>query len=159
MAETLGSLVDKLAIKSIREFHIKKILQSVKLGVSKKELNNKFKILISQKKALIKEIQEFIVAAANDKVILREDKLKLYNKPDIVGKIGKVKSVAEAIDSLAKKNLQLWNLEDEARRQDKPLSYIGRIKQKIDISNQQRNDLIDAVDELLEKIIRKYKRK
>ena len=159
MAETLGSLVDKLAIKSIREFHIKKAQCSVKLCASKKELSKKLEILINQKKALIKEIQEFIAAAAKGEVILREDKLKLYNKPEIVGKIGSVRSVAKAIDGLAKKNSQLWNLEDDARREDRPLSYIGTVKKKIDKVNQQRNDFIDMIDKLFEKDIKEYKKR
>jgi penicillin-binding protein-related factor A (putative recombinase) len=55
------------------------------------------------------------------------------------------------------KNLELWNLEDEARRKDVKLSYIGEIKRKIDLCNQQRNDYMDKIDELLAKKIMERK--
>ena len=155
MAETLGSLVDKLTIKSIREFYLNKMINSRNVKFSRKNLKEKLKILKKQKRLLSAEIEEFVVLASRSKVALREDKLKLYNKPEDMGRIGRLNNLSSAIDSLAKKNLQLWSLEDEARRQDVSLGYIGRIKKKIDIANQQRNDLIDKIDELLQVRIRK----
>lgn len=151
MAETLGSLVDKLTIKSIREFHIREMLDSQKMSVVRKSGRDKLKILAQQKKALIKEIDEFVAQACRGMKLLRDEKLKLYNKPEVMGRIGKVETLAAAIDGLAAKNLELWHLEDEARREDVALSYIGEIKRKIDKVNQQRNDFIDRIDELLEK--------
>ena len=154
MAETLGSLVDKLTIKSIREFYLKKGLESGKFKFSKKEMGKKSLLLKKQKSLLLNEIDEFISLAPVRKTPLREEKLKLYNRPQDIGKIGRVIKISQAIDALAKKNFQLWQLEDEARRKDVPLSYIGKIKQKIDLANQQRNDLIDKIDELLEKSLK-----
>ena len=150
MAETLGSLVDKLTIKSIREFYIKSKATS-KASSRGLELNKKLEILKKQKNGLLKEIDHFILEALDNKIVLREEKLKLYNKPHLVNKIGKISSLSSAIDKLAKKNLQLWQLEDQARRDDVSLSFIGKIKREIDAINQQRNDLIDKIDELLEK--------
>jgi hypothetical protein len=154
MAETLGSMIDKLSIKSIREFQIKKMLSSKKGFFSKKELEQKLKILKSQKKALMSEIEEFIACAHKNKKVLKEQKLKIYNRPETMNKIGKISSLSRGIESLTKKNFELWQLEDEARRKDVSLSYIGKIKRKIDVANQQRNDLIDKIDELLEKSVK-----
>ena len=39
------------------------------------------------------------------------------------------------------------------------LDYIGGIKRKIDVANQQRNDYIDKIDELLAKRIKKAPKK
>ena len=50
MAETLGSLTDKLTIKSIREFHLKKMIQSKKPKFPKSQLKHKLEVLIKQKK-------------------------------------------------------------------------------------------------------------
>ena len=157
MAETLGSLVDKLTIKDLREFYIRQLLHDKKRKkFSRKELKNKLKILKSQKMSLASELEDFIVKAIKGKVIITDDKLKLYNKPGIA-RIGKLKGVSSGIDKLAKKNIELWHLEDEARRRDVSDAYIGRVKKKIDKANQERNDLIDAIDYLFKRHIKKYK--
>ncbi len=153
MAETLGSLIDKLSIKNIREYHLKESLK--KKGSS--ALKNKLKILLKQKRYLLEEIDEFLKEGIEGKRILKDEKLKLYNPPEVVGKIGKIDSLAKAISSITMKNLELWHLEDEARRQDVPLAYIGKIKRKIDRANQQRNDLIDKIDELFARMVKQRK--
>jgi hypothetical protein len=149
MAETLGSLIDKLSIKSIREFHIKKMMR-LKGRFSKEQLKEKLDVLARQKKALLAEIEDFIDDALRGSKILKDEKLKLYNKPETMNKIGKIRSVAKGIEALTKKNFELWQLEDEARREDVELTYIGEIKRKIDLTNQQRNDLMDRIDLVLE---------
>ena len=75
-----------------------------------------------------------------------------------MNKIGKIDFLAQGIEALIKKNFELWQLEDEARREDVSLSYIGKVKKKIDTANQQRNDLMDKIDELLVKKIHAKKR-
>ncbi len=159
MAETLGSLVDKLSIKSIREFYLKQMIASKKSKFTKKQLKEKLLVLETQKKLLIKEVEEFVIEATRRKIILKDEKLKLYNKPQAIGKIGRVNSLSKAIDGLSKKNMELWQLEDQARREDVPLSYIGKTKRKIDVANQQRNDLIDKIDEFFSEKIKKRKKK
>lgn len=157
MAETLGNLVDKLTIKDLREFYIRQLLRDKKTKkFSKKDLENKLKILRSQKSSLISEIEDFITRAIKGKVIITDDKLKLYNKPGIEG-VEQLKNISSGIDKLAKKNIELWHLEDEARREDVNDAYIGRVKKKIDKENQERNDLIDAIDYLFKKHIKKHK--
>ncbi len=159
MAETLGSLVDKLTIKCIREFYLNQALKSKKSLFPAAQLRQKLAVLTEQKQLLNIEIETFIDAALKSKAVLREEKLKLYNKPEDIGRIGILNTTGQAIDGLAKKNFELWQLEDEARRTDKPLSYIGKVKRKIDLANQQRNDLIDKIDELFEKAVNKRKQK
>ena len=152
MAETLGSLVDKLSIKCIREHYLNKSLTQKKTKFSKADLKKKLVILKKQKSLLSREIDQFVYQACAGKITLRDDKLKIYNNPEDIGRIGKIDTIGQAINGLAAKNLELWQLEDEARRQDVDLSYIGGIKHKIDKANQQRNDFIDKIDELLEKL-------
>ena len=158
MAETLGNLVDKLTIKDLREFHIRQLLRDKKRKrFSRRDLEDKLKILESQKISLISEIEDFMAKAIKGQAIITDDKLKLYNKPGIA-RIGKLKDMPAGIDKLAKKNIELWHLEDEARREDVNDAYIGRIKKKIDKANQERNDLIDAIDCLFKSHIKKCKR-
>jgi hypothetical protein len=155
MADTLGSLVDKLTIKEIREYHLGEMLLAGEKKFSPEELKNKLRVLKKQKAELFREIDGFVFLAIAGKVKIREDKLKLYNAPQDMGKILKSEEMGLTIAGLAKKNLELWHLEDLARRKDVDLAYIGGIKRKIDLANQQRNDFIDRIDELLEKIIQK----
>jgi len=155
MAETLGSLVDKLTIKDIREFHLRRMLDEQDQKFPKFELEQKLKTLESQKQSLTKEIDEFVVLAAKGKVLLKDEKLKLYNALQDMGRIPRTKSMGEAISGLAQKNLELWHLEDEVRKKGAKLDYIGQVKRKIDLANQQRNDFIDKIDELLEKELKK----
>jgi len=159
MAETLGSLVDKLTIKSIREFYLNKSIKEKDPKFSLKQLKDKLTLLKKQKLIQFQEIDDFIKLALKGKVILREEKIKLYNPVTDMDKIGSNAKLSAAIEGLSRKNIELWNLEDEARRTDVTMSYIGKIKKKIDPTNQQRNDFIDKIDELFEKEIKKVKSK
>jgi hypothetical protein len=158
MAETLGSLVDKLTIKSIREFYLDKEIKSKKSKFTNAQLKAKMSLLKKQKALQLKEIEDFIQMALEGKAILREEKIKLYNPVKHMDNIGKNQKLSQAIEGLSKKNIELWHLEDEARRTDVSLEYIGKIKKKIDPTNQQRNDFIDKIDELFEIYIKKARR-
>ncbi len=144
LAETLGSLVDKLTIKNIR-------LNNLRKKGSEKKIN----IVQSQRKELIEEMNQFLARALKRKVKLKDEKVKLYKQPKVEEKI--LATLGALVDRLCQKNMQLWHLEDEARRSDVNDAYIGRIKRKIDIANLSRNDLIDRIDELLEKKVKKSK--
>jgi len=144
LAETLGSLVDKLTIKNIR-------LNNLRKKGSKKKIN----IVQSQRKELIEEMNQFLARVSKRKVKLKDEKVKLYKQPKVEEKI--LATLGALVDRLCQKNMQLWHLEDEARRSDVNDAYIGRIKRKIDITNLSRNDLIDRIDELLERKVKKSK--
>lgn len=154
MAETLGSLVDKLTIKQIRQYHLQEMLDKKDTKFSIKELKQKMQVLEEQKGQMLKEIDSFVKDACSGNIPLRDEKIKLYNAVSEIGAIPQDKSIAKAIEGLAQKNLELWHLEDEARRKDVALEYIGTVKQKIDKTNQQRNDFIDKIDELFDADIR-----
>ncbi len=159
MAETLGSLIDKLTIKKIREYHIQEMLNQGSEKFSKEELHSRLVLLGRQKDDLIGEIDDYTHRALDgNAVVLRDEKIKLYNARDVMDSIGAVDGIGAAISGLAQKNLELWHLEDEARRRDVSLDYIGEIKRKIDPVNQQRNDFIDKIDELFAEAVRARKR-
>lgn len=155
MSETLGSLIDKLTIKDIREFHLAQMFRDKKSKFPKADLKDKLGRLRKQKKDLLEEIDCFVSASISSGRAFRDEKLKIYNAPSDIGRIPATSSLAEAISGLAQKNLELWHLEDEARRVDAGLAYVGRIKRRIDLANQQRNDFIDRIDELFSKKIKK----
>lgn len=146
MAETLGSLIDKLTIKNIRLDNLRK---------EGKKSRKKMNIVQSQRRRLIEEMDQFLAQALKGKVKLKDEKVKLYRQSRVGEKISG--ALGALVDSLCQKNMQLWHLEDEARRSDVSDAYIGRIKRKIDIANLSRNDLIDRIDELLERKVKKAK--
>jgi hypothetical protein len=154
MAETLGSLVDKITIKEIRKYHLREMLEHKDGKFPADAVNSKIALLNRQIKAMAAEIDGFIVLALKGKIHLREEKLKIYNAPEDMNKIPELASLGAAISGLAQKNLELWHLEDEARRKDVTLEHTGAIKKKIDLANQQRNDFIDKIDRLLEDMVK-----
>ena len=56
------------------------------------------------------------------------------------------KSFGTLISQLAQVNIALWHEEDKARVEDD--HEVARAKRQIDKLNQQRNDLIEQLDEL-----------
>ncbi len=155
MAETLGSLIDKLSIKCIREYFLQEMRSKGSSRFAPQEIEERIDLLSKQKEQLHGEIEAFVVAAQQGRVQLRDDKIKLYNPHHLVGRIEDATSIARAIDGLIRKNLEIWNLEDEARRLDVDLAHIGKIKKTIDPVNQQRNDYMDRIDSLLEQTFKK----
>jgi len=154
MAETLGSLVDKITIKEIRKYHLQEMLEHKDGKFPADAINSKITLLNKQIKTMAAEIDGFIVSALKGKIHLRDEKLKIYNALEDMNKIPQFASLGATISGLAQKNLELWHLEDEARRKDVTLEYIGGIKKKIDSANQQRNDLIDKIDKRLEDMVK-----
>ena len=71
--------------------------------------------------------------------------------------IGKLKELGKAVSELALRNIRLWHLEDEVRREDLPDTDIVKTKRKIDTNNQERNNFMDKVDEILENFVKKAK--
>ena len=98
---------------------------------------------------MIQEINGFLVLALEGKIKVRDQKLKLYQNLNVENLDG-LEGLGAAISELAWRNIRLWHLEDEVRRTDLPDSNIVACKRKIDKNNQERNDLIDKIDQVLE---------
>lgn len=148
MAETLGSLIDKLSIKNLRLWHMDEILAG-KSGAEAEELKAKRELVLQQAQELIDEVNRFLALAIDGKIKIRDQKLKLYENLKARALDG-VDGLGTAISELASRNIKLWHLEDEVRRTDIPDSQVAECKRKIDGANQERNDLIDKIDEILE---------
>ncbi len=158
MAETLGSLIDKLSIKNLRLWHIDEAREEASLPDA--DLDKKRATVVEQQQDLIDEINGFVALALAGKIELRNDeKVKLYNDPAIVGKTGHLKGIGEATDALAMKNIKLWHLEDMARDKEASDRVIADVKRKIDVTNQQRNDMIDRIDVLFAQQVAEQNRK
>ena len=148
MAETLGSLVDKLSIKNLRIWHLDEALEQ-KNTSDYAELKAKRDLADKQRQNLVNEINDFLVSAFKGEVCIRDEKIKLYANTN-VSSSDSIKKLGEAVSELAIRNIKLWHCEDEVRRTDLADVEIVKIKRKIDTTNQERNDLMDKVDEIFQ---------
>ena len=148
MAETLGSLVDKLSIKNLRIWHLDEALEQ-KNTSDYAELKAKRDLADKQRQTLVNEINDFLISAFKGEVCIRDEKIKLYANTN-VSSSDSIKKLGEAVSELAFRNIKLWHCEDEVRRTDLADVEIVKIKRRIDTTNQERNDLMDKVDEILQ---------
>ena len=149
MAETLGSLIDKLSIKNLRYWHLDELIQQENSSDHKtEELKAKLITVESQRKDLLNEIDTFLAAALAGEVKVCDEKVKLYRNTN-VSSLENVNKLGEAVSELAMSNTRIWHLEDEVRREDLLDSEIVKLKRKIDQNNQERCNLVDKVDEIL----------
>ena len=157
MAETLGSLIDKLSIKNLRYWHLDEDAQARDVSdPQKQELMDKMKLVDRQRKELLEEIDIFLSSALAGEVRIRDEKVKLYKNLNVTS-ADDVNHLGEAVSKLAMSNIKLWHLEDEVRREDLPDTDIVKTQPKIDSKNQERNNFMDKVDEILENFVKQAK--
>lgn len=154
MAETLGSLIDKLSIKNLRYWHLDEDSQARDASdPQKQELMAKMELVDRQRKELLEEIDVFLSSALAGEVRIRDEKVKLYKNLNVTSSED-LNYLGEAVSKLAMSNIKLWHLEDEVRREDLPDADIVKTKRKIDTNNQERNNFMDKVDEILENFVK-----
>ena len=157
MAETLGSLIDKLSIKNLRYWHLDEDSQARDASdPQSQELMDKMELVDRQRKELLEEIDVFLSSALAGEVRIRDEKVKLYKNLNVTS-AEYVNHLGEAVSKLAMSNIKLWHLEDEVRREDLPDTDIVKTKRKIDTNNQERNNFMDKVDEILENFVKQAK--
>ena len=139
MAETLGSLCDKLTIVKLKEWHSEKQPE-------------RMRSLATQEQQLREEIDAFIADAASGRIPVERLTFaanKVYRKegnavPEVTGGIGTVFS------QLAEVNCRLWHEVDKSYEIDKvpPDAKDGIIKQ-LAVLNLERTQCIDEIDRQL----------
>ena len=150
MAETLGSLIDKLSIKNLRYWHLdESIAKENSSSPQTQELKVKLKLVDSQRQGLLNEIDAFLAAALIGDVKVCDEKVKLYRNTN-VSSLENINKLGEAVSELAMSNTRIWHLEDEVRREDLLDSEVVKLKRNIDQNNQERCNLVDKVDEILQ---------
>ena len=139
MAETLGSLCDKLTIIKLKEWH-------------SENQPERMRSLATQGQQLREEIDAFIADAASGRIPVERLTFaanKIYRKesnavPEITGSIGAV------LSRLAEVNCRLWHEVDKSYEIEKvpPDSRDGIIKQ-LAVLNLERTQCIDEIDRQL----------
>ena len=139
MAETLGSLCDKLTIVKLKEWHSEK-------------QPDRMRSLATQEQQLREEIDAFIADAASGRIPVERLTFaanKVYRKegnpvPEVAGSIGAVFS------HLAEVNCKLWHEVDKSYEIEKvpPDARDGIIKQ-LAVLNLERTQCIDEIDRQL----------
>jgi len=81
MAETLGSLVDKLTIANIRLWHLEDQRRDLSLSDAKRlQAADKIAIVNSERNDLMDEIDDYLYKALRGKAKLRAPKVKIYKE-------------------------------------------------------------------------------
>jgi hypothetical protein len=146
MAETLGSLCDKLTIIKLKQWHSKE--------------PDRLNSLATQEIQLQTEINEFIADAISGKICL--DRLtfaanKVYEEeknivPDVTGNIGTVFS------KLADVNCALWHDQEKVYEFEKvPLDEKDKVVKKLALLNLQRGKCIDQINKEFHSYIEKVR--
>lgn len=138
MAETLGSLCDKLTVVKLKQYH----------SEDKKKLES----LAQQEKSLIDEIDEYIFNALNNEIPLAKLSFaanKVFKEEG--NEIKEVKgSLAEVFSTLANVNCLLWHEQEKVYEFEKvPSKEKDIVVKRLAILNLQRNKCMDEINNLL----------
>lgn len=135
MAETLGSLCDKLTIVKLKQFH--------------SEDRGQLQSLAMQEKQLQTEIDEFVNAAVTHQIPISQLTFasnKVYKEtgnvaPNVQGTIGKVFS------QLAQVNCSLWHEQEKVYEFEKvPADEKNIVVKQLALLNLERNNCMDQID-------------
>ena len=143
MAETLGSLCDKLTIVKLKQYH--------------SDDRSKTASLKQQARQLCEEMDTFLVSAisgdlAPDKLTIRAN--KVYKKQG--NELGALSSEAlgEVFAELAQVNCDLWHEQEKVYEFEAvPVVQKELVVKQLALLNLKRNQCIDAIDQALVKLV------
>ncbi len=142
MAETLGSLCDKLTIVKLKQFHTKDV--------------ERLESLAHQETQLCEEIDAFIYDAVQGKI--PKERLvfssnKIYKKKG--NEITEIKgSISTFFSELAKVNCDLWHEQEKVYEFEKvPYNDKDIVVKRLALLNLQRTQCIDKIDKSLQQMI------
>jgi len=142
MAETLGSLCDKLTIVKLKQYHSADSARLESLAV--------------QENQLIDEMNDFISDALNGHIPLNKLTFKankVYKKEG--NEVSEVKgSIGEVFAQLAKVNCELWHEQEKVYEFEAvPADEKDKVVKQLAILNLQRNTCIDNIDMAFSKMV------
>jgi hypothetical protein len=142
MAETLGSLCDKLTIVKLKQWHTEK--------------QDKLKSLEDQEEQLQQEISEFITAAVTGKIPV--DRLtfasnKVYtSKGNVIAEV--TGTIGEVFSKLVDINCWLWHEQEKTYDfKNVPADDKDKVVKRLALLNLERNQCIDNIDKQFRAVI------
>lgn len=145
MAETLGSLCDKLTVVKLKQFH--------------SEDQGRLRSLAAQEKQLQDEINEFIGAAISGRIPLERltfaaNKIYKQEGNDVAAVLG---SIGEVFSKLVLVNCTLWHEQEKVYEFEKvPLDQKDKVVKKLALLNLERTQCIDQIDKQFRALIEPF---
>ena len=145
MAETLGTLADKLTTVQLKLWHTDDAERTRSLEIQQKQLQD--------------EINEFVAAALAGEVPIEKLTFaanKVYKKegntiPEFHGTIG------EMFAQLAAANCRLWHVQERVYEFEQvPMDQKDEVVKQLAIVNLERNECIDRLDQEFRKVIESF---
>lgn len=143
MAETLGTLGDKLTTVKLKQWHT--------------DDKDRLESLALQEKQLQEEIDEFVADAISGKIPLEKLTFaanKVYKKDgnetrEIAGSLG------EIFATLAEVNCKLWHVQETVYDFEKiPAEEKDEVIRELAVVNLERNNCIDELDKTFQAVVR-----
>jgi hypothetical protein len=144
MAETLGSLCDKLTIVKLKQFHTRQ--------------KSRQDVLVLQEQLLVKEVDDFVQAAIVGQISVDEltfSSNKIYKRQgnditQISGTIGVI------VAKLAEVNCALWHEQEKVYDFERvPEKEKNKVVKQLAVLNLERNQCIDRIDKQFQTLVEK----
>jgi len=144
MAETLGSLCDKLTIIKLKQRHSEEEIMINSLAIQEKQLQNEINEFVNA--AIFGKIPREQLTFASNKVYKEES---IFFVPDVTGSSG------EVFSQLAEVNCKLWH-EQEKVYDFENVTFKGKniVVKQLAVLNLERNKCIDEIDKNLLGIVK-----
>ena len=143
MADTLGSLCDKLTIIKLKQFHT--------------EDEKRLESLANQESQLTEEINHFVSDAFSGAIPVEKLSFasnKVYNEEDFKTRLA-AGSLGQVIGQLAKVNCDLWHEQEKVYQFEKvPADEKDKLVRNLAVLNLERVKCIDEIDNILTDICR-----
>jgi len=137
MAETLGSLCDKLTIVKLKQWHSEDRVKLQSLAVQAQQLQEEIDELVTA--AVLGQIPTNRLTFAANKVYMTENN----SVPTVAGGIGTV------ISHLATVNADLWHEQEKVYDFERvPAEGKDQVVKRLALLNLERNECIDRIDQL-----------
>lgn len=142
MAETLGSLCDKLTIVKLKQFHSENADSVASLAQQEKQLQGEINDFVAE--ALIGQIPTEKLTFAANKVYKQEGNVVA----EVLGSIG------EVFSQLAEVNCKLWHEQELVYEFEKVLVVEkDKVVKRLALLNLERNKCIDQIDKQFSRIV------
>ena len=135
MAETLGSLCDKLTIVKLKQWHSEDPERLNSLAVQEKQLQLEINEFVEDSIAGETPIEKLVFSANK---VFKEDGNYV---PEVIGNIG------EVFSQLAEVNCKLWHEQEKVYEFEKvPIAEKDIVVKQLALLNLERNKCIDRID-------------